>query len=61
MIERTFTKEEVIKALECCQVTLDIGCESCPYYNSTDNTKDCVSRLCADALNIIEKRIGVNE
>ena len=48
--EREYTKEEIMKALECCQVTTDIGCEDCPYRNEVE----CVSILCADALTLIK-------
>ncbi len=44
------TKEEIMKALECCQVNTDIGCEDCPYYNEGD----CLSKLCTDALTLIK-------
>lgn len=54
MNERDFTKEEIMSALECCQVMSDRGCEDCPYYNETDDKMDCVSRLCADALELIK-------
>lgn len=54
IIEHNFTKEEIIKALECCQVDADVGCEKCPYYNESANGVDCVSKLCADALRLIK-------
>ena len=55
MTEHKFTKEEIMKALECCQVTKDNECEDCPYYNETDDNLDCLSKLCADALNLVNR------
>lgn len=48
------TKEEIMKALECCQVTKDNECKDCPYYNESDNYLDCISKMCVDALTLIK-------
>lgn len=48
--------EEIIKALECCQVTKDNECKDCPYYNESDNYLDCLSKLCADTLALINQQ-----
>lgn len=48
--------EEIIKALEYCQITSSKGCEACPYYNETDETHDCLSKLCADTLALINQQ-----
>lgn len=54
MTERKFTKEETMKALDCCQVNTAKGCEKCPYYDKTDDNLDCITKMCADALDLIK-------
>ena len=46
------TDEQIIKALECCTSTTEIGCELCPY----SNTVNCLLRSTQDALDLINRQ-----
>lgn len=46
------TDTEIIKALECCTSTTEIGCELCPY----SSTVNCLLRSTQDALELINRQ-----
>jgi chromosome segregation ATPase len=45
------TDSEMIKAIECCTSTTEIGCELCPY----SSTVNCLLRSTQDALDLINR------
>ena len=50
------TKEQIIKALECCKTTTPIDCRNCGYKDqTTPEYKGCVNLLVADALALIKE------
>ena len=54
MIERKFTDEEIIKALECCADNTNGTCEGCPF-KSMEGGNFCIPTMCKHALNIINR------
>lgn len=56
MTEHKFTKEEIMKALECCKADSVKSCEECPYYHEVTAESDCLSKLFADALELIKEK-----
>ena len=55
MTERKFTDEEVIKALECCSQPY-CNNNNCPLNEHTINTKDCITKLSTNALDLIKRQ-----
>ena len=55
MTERKYTDEEVIKALECCSKPY-CNNNDCPLHEHTINTKDCITKLSTNALDLINRQ-----
>ena len=54
-------KEDVLKGLECCQVSMSeedpfTKCEECPYNDLSVYVQDCRSHLCKDALELMKEQ-----
>ena len=57
MMERKFTDEEVIKALECCNDNSNKGCDDCPFDGAThDDEPWCVDKLNSCILALINRQ-----
>lgn len=54
-MERKFTDDEIVKALECC--IRGIMCRGgCPYDDKWDTWEECTSKLANDALDLINRQ-----
>ena len=56
MTERKYTDEEIIKAMECCEKTTAIGCKDCPLGEERDTGETCVTTLCKNVLDLINRQ-----
>ena len=54
------TDAEVKKALECCSEPY-CNDNQCPLYKNTINTKDCITQLSTNALDLINRLEGENK
>ena len=55
MTERKFTDEQIIKALECCSQPY-CNNNNCPLNEHTINTKDCITKLSTNSLDLINRQ-----
>lgn len=49
------TENDIIKVLECCSKS-HCGVEKCPLNKNTANTKDCITQLSINALDLINRK-----
>ncbi len=50
------TDKEIVKALECCKSDTSV-CNECPY----DKIGECIEKMCADSIDLINRLQGENE
>ena len=60
MPDKKLTDNEIIKALECCSEPY-CNDNQCPLHKNTINTKDCITQLSTNALDLINRLEGENK